>query len=119
MLSANVRGDASNKLGQDKSARFLPIWSFSGRWNVADESFMQNVNWVNDLSFRASYGLQGNVTDAHNPNMIISLGSLDTKSMQYIATLSSLPNPGLKWEKTTSINWVWIFLCSKVQFLPR
>ena len=104
VLSANVRGDASNKLGQDKSARFLPIWSFSGRWNVADESFMQNVNWVNDLSFRASYGLQGNVTDAHNPNMIISLGSLDTKSMQYIATLSSLPNPGLKWEKTTSIN---------------
>ena len=44
------------------------------------------------------------MTEAHNPNMIISVGSLDSKSEEYYATLSSLPNEGLKWEKTNSFN---------------
>lgn len=105
IFNANVRGDGSNKLGQDKDARFLPIWSVSGRWNVTDEIFMQPLQKVlSSLSLRASFGLQGNVTDAHNPSMIIGLGSFESKSEEYKATLSSLPNPGLKWEKTSSYN---------------
>ena len=105
ILNANVRGDGSNKLGQDKDARFLPIWSVSGRWNVAEEAFMLFLEKIlPEFSLRASYGLQGNVTEAHNPNMIISLGNFDSKSEEYIATLYSLPNPGLKWEKTSSFN---------------
>ena len=104
ILNANVRGDASNKFGQDKSARFLPIWSFSGRWNIADEHFMKNVNWMQGLNIHASYGLQGNVTDAHNPNMVANIGTLDEVSQQYISTLASLPNRGLRWEKTSTYN---------------
>lgn len=38
VMSANIRGEGSNKLGEQ--ARFLPIWSVSGRWNVTDEFFM-------------------------------------------------------------------------------
>lgn len=104
ILNANIRGDASNKLGQDKSARFLPIWSFSGRWNIADEHFMENVNWMEGFNIHASMGLQGNVTEAHNPNMIINMGTLDAISQQYESTLHSLPNRGLRWEKTRSTN---------------
>ena len=36
--------------------------------------------------------------------MIISLGSFDTNSEEYKATLQSLPNKGLKWEKTEAFN---------------
>lgn len=104
IFNANVRGDASNKLGQDKSARFLPIWSISGRWNIADEHFMQNVNWMQGLNIHASYGLQGNVTEAHNPNMVANVGSLDAISQYYESTINSLPNRGLRWEKTRSYN---------------
>lgn len=103
VMSANIRGEGSNKLGEQ--ARFLPIWSFSGRWNVTDENFMDPLlNVLSDLAIRASYGIQANVTEAHNPNMIISVGSLDSKSEEYYATLNSLPNEGLKWEKTNSFN---------------
>lgn len=106
VFSANIRGEASNKLGDDKSARFLPIWSLSGRWNVTDEYFMQPLeNVISNLGIRTSYGIQANVTDAHNPNMVISLGSVDTKSDEYKASLVSLPNHGLRWEKTYSFNF--------------
>ena len=103
VMSANIRGDGSNKLGEQ--ARFLPIWSVSARWNMTDEWFMEPLqNVISNLGIRASYGLQANVTDAHNPNMIISLGSLDANSEEYLATLHSLPNEDLKWEKTNSVN---------------
>lgn len=103
VMSANIRGEGSNKLGEQ--ARFLPIWSISGRWNMTDEYFMEPVlNVLSNLGVRVSYGTQANVTDAHNPNMIISLGELDPNSEEYLATLNSLPNEGLKWEKTNSFN---------------
>ena len=103
IMSANIRGEGSNKLGEQ--ARFLPIWSVSARWNVTDERFMEPLlNVISNLGIRSSYGIQANVTDAHNPNMIISLGSFDTNSEEYKATLQSLPNKGLKWEKTEAFN---------------
>lgn len=103
IISANVRGDGSNKLGE--AARFLPIWSFSGRWNITDENFMYSLsNVLSNLSIRASYGIQANVTDAHNPNLIIGLGTLHSSSEEYKATVSQLPNKDLKWEKTNSLN---------------
>ncbi len=104
IFNANVRGDANNKLGQDKSARFLPIWSVSGRWNIAEEAFMENVTWMQGLNIHGSYGLQGNVTEAHNPNMVANVGALDAISHYYESTVHSLPNRGLRWEKTRSVN---------------
>lgn len=105
ILSANIRGEASNKFGSDKSARFVPIWSVSGRWNVTEESWMEPLMpYLSSLGIRGSFGLQANVTDAHNPEMVISLGSVDTNTSEYMATLLSLPNPGLRWEKTQSYN---------------
>lgn len=103
VMSANIRGEGSNKLGEQ--ARFLPIWSVSARWNVTDEAFMDPLlDVVSNLAIRTSYGIQANVTDDHNPNMIIALGSLNTSSEEFTAELTSLPNEGLKWEKTNSFN---------------
>ncbi|WP_065220558.1 MULTISPECIES: SusC/RagA family TonB-linked outer membrane protein [Butyricimonas] len=103
VISANLRGDGSNKLGE--SARFLPIWSFSGRWNLTEEPWMDAaLNVLSNMDIRASYGIQANVTDAHNPNMIISLGKLYSNSEEYSASLLQLPNPDLEWEKTNSFN---------------
>lgn len=100
----NIRADGSNKFGQDKSNRFLPIWSVSGRWNLHEEAFLKNTMWMNMLAFRGSYGIQGNVSPDQTPNLLIQLGSLDIISKQYISKLSKLPNPYLRWEKTTSWN---------------
>ncbi|MCK9181075.1 MAG: SusC/RagA family TonB-linked outer membrane protein, partial [Bacteroides sp.] len=101
----NIRADGSNKFGQDKSTKFLPIWSLSGRWNVHNEKFFKSVKWVDQLSFRASYGIQGNVSSNQTPNLIAILGTSDKTSGYNISTLDKLPNPNLKWEKTTSIDF--------------
>lgn len=104
IVNFNIRADGSNKFGQDKSARFLPIWSISGKWNIYNESFMRDIEWMNELSLKGSYGVQGNVSDDQTPSLIIQGGPLETLSQEYLSFLSKLPNPLLRWEKTKAYN---------------
>ena len=104
IVNANVRADGSNKFGQDRSTRFLPIWSVSARWNIMNEPVFKDVMWMNELAVRTSYGIQGNVSDDQTPNMIIKMGNLDPLSGGYMSEISKLPNPFLKWEKTRSFD---------------
>ncbi|WP_286137529.1 SusC/RagA family TonB-linked outer membrane protein [Gabonibacter massiliensis] len=104
IFNANIRSDGSNKFGTNPKYRFLPVWSVSGRWNVNEEQFMKNVEWVDYLALRASYGVQGNIGDNSSPDLIIQLqGRQDLTQLRY-ATLKQLPNPDLRWEKTKSVN---------------
>lgn len=104
IFNANIRADGSNKFGQDKSTRFLPIWSVSGRWNIHNESILKDVMWIDELALKASYGVQGNVSDDQTPNLTAQRGGIDGMSGEYYLTLSKLPNAFLKWEKTNSYN---------------
>ncbi len=58
ILSASIRRDRSSKFGPDNRAGIF--WSVSGAWNIAEESFMQDLNWLNVAKLRASYGVTGN-----------------------------------------------------------
>lgn len=104
VMTFNVRAEGSNKFGQDPKARFLPIWSLSGRWNIHNEDFMKDATWVNMLAVKASYGLQGNVSDEQTPNLIMRFGEYDPVSGLFQSHISTLPNPLLRWEKNTSYN---------------
>ena len=101
----NIRADGSNKFGQDKGNKFLPVWSVSGRWNIHNESLFKNNLWLNQLSVRGSYGVQGNIADNASPNLIVKLGAADPTSGHLVSTLDYLPNPMLRWEKTVSYNF--------------
>ncbi|MPQ46345.1 SusC/RagA family TonB-linked outer membrane protein [Marinifilum sp. N1E240] len=100
----NIRADGSNKFGQDKDNRFLPVWSVSGRWNMHNEKWFKNMLWLNQLSIRGSYGVQGNIASNASPNLLVNLGSRDATSGHLVSTLDMLPNPMLRWEKTKSYN---------------
>lgn len=104
ILTYNVRAEGSNKFGQDKRARFLPIWSLSGRWNIHQEDFLRDALWINMLAIKGSYGLQGNVSDEQTPNMIMRFGEYDDLAGQFESHISKLPNPLLRWEKNSSYN---------------
>lgn len=112
-FNANIRTDGSNKFGQDPKNRFLPLWATSVRWNVHNESFLENVSVINLLAFRFSYGIQGNISPDQTPNLIIRQGTLDNVSQEYISTLSRLPNPNLRWEKTRAFNYGFDFALLK------
>lgn len=99
ILNANARVDASNKFGDKSNDKMLPVWSFSGRWNTK-ENLTKSVDWINDLSFRASLGIQGNMLDSESPNTILEQQPYDQLYEQNVSVISRYPNPNLRWEKT-------------------
>ena len=60
MLTATVRRDGSSKFGTNNKWGTFP--SVSVGWNITQESFMQKVNWLNDLKLCFGYGITGNIT---------------------------------------------------------
>ena len=101
-INLSLRGDASNRFGD--SGKFQTVWSAGLRWNVTDEPWMQNQNLVNNLSFTASFGYQGNVIENISPDFIAKIEAIDSNTGEYVMSWSQLPNPDLKPEKTLSVN---------------
>lgn len=104
VLNGSVRSDGSNKFGSDPKYRWLPTWMISGAWNISDETFMQDISWLDYMRLRASYGLQGNIHDQSSPNLIVQYSSRDPRSGLDYYKIYRLPNPELRWERTSSWN---------------
>jgi TonB-linked SusC/RagA family outer membrane protein len=108
VFTASMRGDASNRFGQDTRSRFKPIWALGGRWNVAREHFFDKTTWFNDFSIRASYGYQGNVAENFGPDLIAripnGLGAINDLTGEPALELKTLPYVDLRTEKTQTIN---------------
>lgn len=104
ILNVNGRVDASNRFGQNKNHRFEPTWSTGIKWRVANEPFIQKLNWLNNLDLYASFGYQGNAVTSVSPYLIAYDGGLDNRYNEYVLNIKSLPYPGLGWEKTQTYN---------------
>lgn len=103
-LNGNIRMDGSNKFGENPTYRFLPIWSVAGRYALTEESFLKESKILSLLAFRASYGIQGNIDKNTSPELVIQVGSQNTLTRMNESYFEYLPNPDLRWEKTTSYN---------------
>ena len=106
VFNLSARTDASNKFGENKKSRRLPVWSAGFRWNMAEEGWMKSLKLFNELSFRASYGWQGNVAENFGPDLIAQIpsSSIDPLTGEYLLAIKSLPYPDLRWEKTQTLN---------------
>ena len=104
VLNGNLRMDGSNQFGSNPKYRFLPIWSVSGKYTLSNEDFLKNSDIISYLAIRASYGIQGNVDSGTSPDLVIKVGSQNTVTEHNESTIAYLPNPDLRWEKTTSYN---------------
>lgn len=102
-FNVSVRGDASNRFGQDKSTRFQPIWALGLRWNVGSEHWIQGQDILSDMSLRFSFGYQGNVAENVSPDLIATI-TTSSETYDYELRLKDLPAPDLKWEKVSSLN---------------
>ena len=61
LLEANIRADASSRFHKDNRWGVFP--SFSAGWRISQEGFMQDINWINNLKLRASWGQLGNINN--------------------------------------------------------
>jgi len=58
LLEVNGRYDGSSKFDQNNRWKFF--YGFSGGWRITQESFMENISFLNELKLRASWGNVGN-----------------------------------------------------------
>ena len=93
LLSATVRADASSRFSKNNQWGYFP--AVSAGWNISNEKFMKNVNWVSDLKVRGSVGKLGN----QEIDNYAFLTLLQKSGDQYL--ISRYGNPDLKWETTT------------------
>ncbi len=99
-VEATFRRDGSSLFGENK--RYANFYSFGANWNAKKESFLEDVDWLDKLNVRVSYGTTGNSgIDEYLANGL--LGS----SSQYNGEtwgISRLSNPNLTWETVESTN---------------
>ena len=36
------------------------MWSVGAKWNIGKEEFIKDIDWINYLNLRATYGINGN-----------------------------------------------------------
>lgn len=59
LINLTMRGDGNSRLGPDN--RYAAFPSISFRYRLSEEKFLQKFKNLDDLSFRASYGVSGEV----------------------------------------------------------
>ncbi len=104
-LSGSVRTDASNLISSDPTIRYSPFWSVGLSWNMGKESFMNDVDFVNRLALRATYGFNGNVDKSTSVTPLISVWGQNQNYGTGYGTISNYGNPYLSWEKTGALNF--------------
>lgn len=103
LADATVRESASSLYGADK--RWANSWSFGLGWNLHNEMFLKDIDWIKQLKLRASVGLTGNQN--FNTNAAIATYKYYagmTYEGQTGAYLNNMPNPGLMWEQKKDYN---------------
>lgn len=58
LFEATLRYDGSSRFSSDNRWGIFP--SFSAGWRLSEESFMSNLDWIDNLKIRASWGQVGN-----------------------------------------------------------
>lgn len=104
VISASARYDDYNNFGLDRKYRATPLWSAGLKWNVSRESFLKTIDWIDNLSLRATYGINGNLSLSQTPYTSISASSGDFTTGQDYASINALANPELRWEKVHTSN---------------
>ena len=94
-LDASFRRDGSSKFAPDH--RWANFYSIGLMWNIKNEKFMENINWLSDLKLRANYGTTGNSgIDDYSYQGTVDTGGI--YAGQPSLGLSGHSNHNLTWE---------------------
>lgn len=106
MITAMIRRDGSSKFGENHKWGLFP--SVSAAWDISNEPFMKDLNWIDGLKLRAGYGVTGNQTglDPYNSLELYGPSGLYYDSGEWKAgyAINQNPNPDLRWESTATAN---------------
>ncbi|WP_259323535.1 TonB-dependent receptor [Phocaeicola plebeius] len=103
-FSASLRADGSSIFGAD--TKWGTFWSLGASWRINQEDFLKDIEWIDNLKLRLSYGTSGNKSGLAR---YASLG-LWTTSADYLYGSNigvghdQLVNALLGWEKQGMFN---------------
>lgn len=105
LFTLTARRDGASVFGAN-TTKYGLFPSVALGWNIAKESFMQNVALVDNLKLRGSYGRTGN--EAISINGTATTAGTVRFPVNGVSTIgvlaSNLGNANLEWEKTTGLN---------------
>lgn len=101
MLSGILRYDGSSRFGEDNKFGLFP--AISAGWDIAEEEFMNDIRWVNQLKLRVGYGETGNDQIGNFASRSLYGGGASYDGEPGIAS-NSLGNSSLRWERNSTSN---------------
>jgi len=104
MASVSFRRDGSSRFGPQNKWGNFPAASIG--WRISDESFMDRLDIINELTIRTSYGFTGN-DNFGNYRWIRSMSQTNVAFGNNLSTSyypSNIENPDLRWERTRQLN---------------
>lgn len=110
IFTLTARADQSSKFSKDNNLGIFPALAFA--WKLDQENFMKNVDFVDQLKLRISYGETGNDRIGSGLTQFLfgattnrGPGFDNVDNLYYGPESSSLYNPDLKWETTVTSNY--------------
>ncbi|SHE90640.1 SusC/RagA family TonB-linked outer membrane protein [Dysgonomonas macrotermitis] len=102
IINGVIRMDGDSKYSENHRYGYFP--SLSGRWRVSSEPFMKKFEFIDDLSYRISYGESGRALDKN----YLAYKKYGSYGYTYLGMqgiyVSSMELEDLRWEKTSEIN---------------
>ena len=103
-FNASARLDRSNIFGVRTNQKGVPLYSAGLSWNISNEGFYK-FSWLPSLKLRTTFGYNGNVDKTLSAVMTATYqGGAGTVSGLPYASISSPPNPDLRWERVRIFN---------------
>ena len=112
LFSGVLRRDVSSQFSSEDNRNVGYFPSGSIGWNVSEEDFLQNVDWISNLKLRASYGVIGNdrISSFAYLRRLNGLATVDPGNIDKVTDLifgkapGKIDNPFLKWEEQETAN---------------
>lgn len=104
LFTASLRHEGSSKFGANHKWGDFP--AVSAGWRISQESFMKDIEWINDLKIRGDYGVTGNQDfgSYNSLNTMSGFGYYFYNGKYYqVWGPGKNVNPDLRWEKGK--NW--------------
>lgn len=102
-LYGNANLEGNSRFGENYRFGLFP--SISGRYRISGEPFMKNIKWIDDLSFRASYGMSGQAPERD----YLYFNNYQSYSYGYAGKVATYPEKlelkNLRWEHSYTKNF--------------
>ena len=103
LVEGSIRRDGSSRFG--KNNRFGYFWSAAAGWVISEENFMEDVSWIDYLSFRASIGTVGNDRLGTFPSLgLFNAGGFGDYNGESGVVPNQPENPDIKWEESETLD---------------